>query len=130
MTTYYLDADGDGHAGNISTTICGSPPAKYITGPVDDCYDANPDAFPGQTKWFDVHRGDGSFDYDCLNGEEPKVVKGDLIGCLSCDASCGCATGEFAKTTPPCGPRFDGRSCDSVQWGCQLYPAEKAQYCR
>lgn len=130
MTTYYLDADGDGHAGNISTTICGPAPAKYITGPVDDCYDSNPDAFPGQTNWFDVHRGDGSFDYDCLNGEEPKVVKNDLIGCLSCSASCGCATGEYAKTTPPCGPPFDAHNCDSAQWGCQLYGVDRIQYCR
>jgi hypothetical protein len=32
---------------------------------MDDCYDLNPSTYPGQTEWFQVHRGDGSFDYDC-----------------------------------------------------------------
>ena len=31
----------------------------------NDCYDYNPDAFPGQTASFPVNRGDGSFDYNC-----------------------------------------------------------------
>ena len=35
----------------------------------DDCYDGNADAKPGQTNYFDVHRGD-NFDYDCDNVQE------------------------------------------------------------
>jgi prepilin-type N-terminal cleavage/methylation domain-containing protein len=30
-----------------------------------DCYDSNANAYPGQTAWFSVDRGDGSYDYNC-----------------------------------------------------------------
>ena len=36
----------------------------------NDCYDRNPEAFPGQTKYFPTHRGDNSFDYNCNGVEE------------------------------------------------------------
>ncbi|HYQ00169.1 MAG TPA: hypothetical protein VER96_15945 [Polyangiaceae bacterium] len=130
MTTYYLDADGDGHAVNISTTICGAPPAKYITGPVDDCYDSNADVFPGQTNWFQFNRGDGSFDYNCVNGEEPQVVKGGAIGCLSCNAQCGCATLDFASSTPPCGSAVNSHNCWNGQAGCEFHNLGLNQLCR
>jgi len=48
-----FDGDGDGY------TTC------------EDCYDLNTDAFPGQTEYFEVDRGDGSFDYDCDGSESP-----------------------------------------------------------
>jgi len=111
MKTYYLDADGDGHAVNVSTTVCGPAPAHYITGPVDDCYDLNKDAFPGQTKYFTVQRGDGSFDYNCINGEEAFYKIGDQNGCAACAADCSCATLGVISTAYACGVQFGTGSC-------------------
>jgi hypothetical protein len=37
-----------------------------------DCYDQNAEARPGQTEYFTVHRGDGSFDYNCNGSIEKK----------------------------------------------------------
>ena len=44
----YIDADGDGY------TPCGG-----------DCYDSNPNVYPGSTYWSAADRGDGNFDFDC-----------------------------------------------------------------
>lgn len=121
MKTYYLDADGDGHAVNVSTTVC-TQPAGYITGPVDDCYDSNANAFPGQTGAFSVNRGDGSYDYNCNNLEEPSFKMGDVLGCAVCTTSgtCGCATpGTIAKTAA-CGATFSANTCYGTP-GCGLH---------
>ena len=37
-----------------------------------DCYDSNANARPNQTAYFTVHRGDGSFDYNCNGTVEKK----------------------------------------------------------
>ena len=39
-----------------------------------DCYDCNKDAKKGQTAFYVYDRGDGEFDYDCNNLEEPPAV--------------------------------------------------------
>ena len=46
-TSTVIDNDGDG--------------AGYPT----DCYDSNANAYSGQPEWFETHRGDGNFDYNC-----------------------------------------------------------------
>jgi hypothetical protein len=115
MKTYYLDSDGDGHAVNVATTVCGAAPAKYITGPVDDCYDSNENAFPGQTNAFSVTRGDGSYDYNCNNVEEPTIKKGDAAGCAGCmtttSGACECAAPGTISSTPACGASFGVSVC-------------------
>jgi len=75
---YYDDADGDSYAPNDNKSWNSSP--GPIAGKVrvssalgtNDCYDAAPTsttrahlAHPGQTNYFDVALGNGSFDYDC-----------------------------------------------------------------
>ena len=55
------DRDGDGHSAFAALCSGGFPR--------DDCYDDNADVYPGQAEWFADHRGDGSFDYDCRDGE-------------------------------------------------------------
>lgn len=50
--TYYADTS------NVGTWSAGASPSI-------DCYDTNASAFPGQTTYFALQRGDGSFDYDC-----------------------------------------------------------------
>jgi hypothetical protein len=121
MQTYYLDNDNDQHAVNVSTTVCGPPPANYITGPIDDCYDQSKDVHPGQTSFFGVHRGDGSFDYDCNGVEEIKYITRDPDLCTACTTSgvCGCAT---YRSPPACGGTLKLQSCGILadSPGCYL----------
>lgn len=82
---YYWDLDGDGYGDDaLAEAVCGEPlPGMVRNG--DDCYDGNADARPGQERVFAVHRGDGSFDYDCMGDDlgslwpaTPAVCKGDI----------------------------------------------------
>ena len=73
---YYTDTDGDRYASNSTKradsnlSLSGYVRRSSALG-VNDCYEANPAttnaelAFPGQTQYFSVNRGDGSFDYNC-----------------------------------------------------------------
>lgn len=45
---------------------CPQAPEGYVLD-ATDCYDNNANAYPGSTYCGTVHRGDGSFDYDCTN---------------------------------------------------------------
>jgi hypothetical protein len=105
MRTYYRDADADGHGSAESRTVCGStPPAGFIAGPADDCYDSNKDAFPGQTAYFYVHRGDGSFDYNCNGTPERLHPAGSAVGVSGCTGSC--------TSSSPCNSAGPGRAPD------------------
>lgn len=66
------DADGDGYGDKDAEPVeaCDEIPVGYVAN-ADDCYDGNALARPGQTNTYVVHRGDGSFDYDC-DGVETK----------------------------------------------------------
>ena len=68
---FYYDGDGDTY-GISGQTECWCEDGQYPYTGLDasDCYDNNPDANPDQTAFFNAHRGDGSFDYDCSNSEE------------------------------------------------------------
>ena len=69
--TFYRDADGDTYGDPASTITACVRPTGYRTA-AGDCYDDNPLAKPGQTMWFTVHRGDGSFDYNCDGDGTPR----------------------------------------------------------
>lgn len=85
QTTTLLKAKG-GVANVTTTTTTTLPPCPDadLDGFLDaacgglDCYDNNAAANPLQTNYFTVHRGDGSFDYNC-DGVENK-----LIGTANC----------------------------------------------
>jgi hypothetical protein len=63
--TRYRDSDGDGYGNpSISQSLC--PTAGWVTNNTD-CYDGNSNARPGSTTCSSIHRGDGSFDYNCSN---------------------------------------------------------------
>lgn len=75
-TTFYLDADGDGHGTAASAkAVCGTtPPAGYVASK-DDCCDVGSDAasiFPGQTAFFTSQTTSCSrgWDYNCDNTAE------------------------------------------------------------
>ncbi len=93
------DADADLYAPNATDQLAqDTQPASYsrrssVLG-VDDCYDANANAKPGQTSYFTTNRGDGSFDYNCVSGEE-KFYTGTGP---SCSSSC-CTTDSAGSCT-------------------------------
>lgn len=69
---FFRDDDGDGY-GDATDARCYCQPTAPYTGSVGgDCYDDNANAKPGQTQWFNTHRGDGSFDYNCSGTAELK----------------------------------------------------------
>jgi len=139
------DADADTYpaVGTLAqdTTPGGNWTRRYLYGGnADDCYDSNLNAFPGETTFFGIQRGDGSFDYNCDSTEE-----GDRNGLyvLLCSSVPTCATIEVAgwdTTEPSCGTNgaWDpgGGSCsyDSGSNTCFKSHPESTQigprYCR
>ncbi len=86
-----------------------------------DCFDANAEVYPGQTQYFGVHRGDGSFDYDC-NGQTQLEYGSNACGCQGGGTSCLCnqravldgATGcGTTGTFKPCNNPFIVTSCSA-----------------
>ncbi len=97
----YVDADGDRYAPASGTKTCQAN--SQLAGV--DCYDNNADVYPGQTTFFAVNRGDGSFDFNC-DGVETKVD--------TCIQTFTAPAGSCSETI------FDGRMGyeDSVIPGC------------
>lgn len=78
-TWYYSDLDSDGWGG---AGICACAPTGAYTALLPgDCYDYNASARPGQSLFFTVNRGDGSFDYNCAGGEEPSDTRTTNFSC-------------------------------------------------
>ncbi|MBM4372936.1 MAG: hypothetical protein FJ098_14880, partial [Deltaproteobacteria bacterium] len=101
-TTFYKDSDNDGFgdastAGKCYCQATGS--FKVLT--ATDCYDGNGAAHPGQTQFFAVHRGDGSFDYDC-SGSETKQWTQVAGGCVLLGDLCSGSDG-WNGPVPACG---------------------------
>lgn len=115
--TWYLDQDGDGFgaSGPSDTLGCSSTPpvvtGKKFVQNKTDCYDLNKDAFPGQTKFFTKHRGDGSFDYDCSSSLSYQYPSTTAFACKACGQSglggCNtCAMGLECNSSASCsGPK-------------------------
>ena len=135
---FYYDADGDGFGGSFYPSECWCDPGGN-SGMLNvteggDCMDnaqsQSTSVYPGQTQYFDVDRGDGSFDYDC-NGSEEKF--NDQLGSCTwswgtCDidntgwvgtvpANCG-DTGEFINDDDHCSGFF---KCE-IDQGEVLFP--------
>lgn len=118
------DADGDGFGakGSDPIEVCdGVIPEGHVANH-SDCYDENPDVFPGQTEFFHRDRGDGSFDYDCDGVEE--LERTDMVNSpVICDngVPLGGMPGWRATCTSP-----DGHYCNH-----ELFPpgcGEKAAW--
>jgi len=101
---WYEDADGDGFGDKTKSALGCSSFAPTVAGKkyvanADDCYDANKNAFPGQTQFFNVSRGDNSFDYDCNGQDEKKYVAVSGPLCRDCHgytaASCSLTCGTL-----------------------------------
>lgn len=126
-STWYLDADGDGFGEPGSGVVACSPPAGTVSNDLD-CYDANPNARPGQNGWFAVHRGDGSFDYDC-DGSEQRQWPAPFF----CSGNCDSFAPGWTASVPPCGNTAQyAQACDTVfPSGCEADSVTpRTQACR
>ena len=107
---YYHDADGDGYGGSFYPSECWCEPGGN-SGMLNvteggDCMDntmpQSINVYPGQTEYFDVDRGDGSFDYDCDGTEE--LFDTDTAECswswFTCDVN---VTGWVGGAPSSCG---------------------------
>lgn len=107
--TFYRDADGDKYGDPSQPAHACSTPSGHVDNP-GDCYDKNANASPKQTDYFEQHRGDGSFDFDCDGKERQKSTSVER-GCFrhgnlptgECTANKG-----WVGTVPRCG--------DQGQW--------------
>lgn len=96
------DCDGDGEI--VDTPAC----KAAHPGALVDCYDCNPGAKHGVTEYFIHDRGDGKFDFDCSNLDEPQYDTACGETALTCskpfryDATPGCGKNGllFACTAP------------------------------
>ncbi|GMV11809.1 MAG: hypothetical protein HS104_37715 [Polyangiaceae bacterium] len=78
---WYRDLDRDGYGDRGVSARASKQPPGYVANALD-CYDQNPEAHPGQTRYYEQHRGDGSFDFDC-DGKASKKEELSSGGCRS-----------------------------------------------
>ena len=99
---FYRDADGDGF-GDPKRWVEGCrPPAGYVQND-EDCYDRNPNAYPGQTESFAKDRGDGSFDYDCDGKQSRRMTNRAYCIAAEDGSKCRSASGWLGSKIPKCG---------------------------
>ncbi|MCP4808581.1 MAG: hypothetical protein GY913_35355 [Proteobacteria bacterium] len=125
--TWYRDADGDGYGDGGDVAHSCDMPSGYADN-MSDCYDGSAYAFPGQTDWFDVERGDGSFDYDC-NGAADRV----LTDFGSCDWGSTCVLqthGWWEWSIPDCGEWGEVLDDCDGSWTCNETISTAIQSCR
>ena len=123
---WHLDEDGDGHAGKLADVVgCSDqtpvPPAQYAghkyLQTADDCDDANPDAFPGQTKFFTKARADGTFDYNCDTKAEKKYsLLQSLWSCKSCFTAPPSDAGVVCLSPCLANGRINGYQCNGASY--------------
>ncbi len=132
-TTYYKDADNDGFGDANTPGKCYCQPTgvfKVLT--ATDCYDSNNSAHPGQLNYYTVHRGDGSFDYDC-SGSETKYWNEVSGGCAIFGDLCSGIPG-WSGSVPFCGFSktwlYDCAWNLPFFWECAFDSETRVQKCR
>ncbi len=121
---FYRDKDGDGF-GDPKHWVEGCvPPSGYVQNS-EDCYDDNPDAYPGQTESFATDRGDGSFDYDCDGTQSKRMT--NRAYCVAKEDGSGCrsASGWLERKVPKCGQpgRWKWYECVTLLYRPESEPA-------
>lgn len=89
------DQDGDGHRAMGPT--CGG----------DDCCDADPNVYPGQTAYFTTPTACGGYDYDCDGVATPQY------GLASCQSSVLSCSGDGFNQVTACGVEAPFSVCAS-----------------
>ena len=126
--TYWADVDGDTY-GDSSDAVCTCAPIGTHQATNDeDCYDSNDLAFPGATDWYDQHRGDGSFDYDC---DGVSTQQWTTVGsCTDVDDVCTLEIG-WANTVPSCAHMgFWISGCAHDGFTCVIGGSSETQECQ
>jgi hypothetical protein len=86
--------------------VCGDCPDGSVDNN-EDCYDQNLLVHPGQTEFYTTDRGDGSFDYNCVSGEEPGPLTRPTACVCRMDGDQGFC--DPSGTEPaPCGQKPSG----------------------
>ncbi len=111
-TTCYRDADGDGYGMSTSYLVNQCTCSAGYSTLKNDCYDSNANARPNQAGYFGVHRGDGSFDYNCNGTTDKKYPKNSFgtAATATCFASPPSGTVNFTNDTA-CGVSGSFRLC-------------------
>jgi hypothetical protein len=110
---FHRDSDGDGFGDPRASVLACAPPAGYVEN-AHDCYDRNALAHPGQKDHFAVHRGDGSFDYDCDGTETRRYTSRAYCRVKETGNGCVHASGWEGKgPIPRCGEpaEFSWKHC-------------------
>jgi hypothetical protein len=131
---WFRDSDKDGYGDKKSSVRASRSPPGYVANSLD-CYDSNPDARPGQTRFFAQHRGDGSFDYDCDGhaSEKEQIISGGCkeITLLGIPTHCWADVG-WQGSVPACGKQ--GRwlaDCEIKTLSCSVMKEDRQfQHCR
>ncbi len=131
--TYYEDLDGDGW-GNPDSSVeaCSLPVSGYVEDG-KDCYDLNSAAKPDQASFFLADRGDGSFDWNCDEVEEPEYP--DEATCSSDSEGSTCEGDEgWAEGVPECAVEDDWiKVCNGAvreDGSCSGLTVSQTQSCR
>ncbi|MHB8877990.1 MAG: hypothetical protein ACYC8T_30205 [Myxococcaceae bacterium] len=112
------DVDADTFHAGTGVSTCTGAACPAGTSSLRDCYDSNANAKPGQLGYFDVNRGDSSFDYDC-DGLQSKSPAWDCVtsyaGVAGCVAPSSAYTGQrgYVGASPACGVAGTYRTCAS-----------------
>lgn len=131
---WYRDLDRDGYGDKGVSERSSRQPPGYVSNALD-CYDENPEAHPGQMRFYSQHRGDGSFDFDC-DGKSAKREDVTSAGCRS-STTLGIPTQCWADVgwqgqSPGCGEQGKWLAeCQISTFSCQ--PAKElrqVQECR
>ena len=130
---YFKDADNDGYGDAATPSKCycqATGVFKVLT--ATDCYDSNISAHPGQLNYYTVHRGDGSFDYDC-SGSETKLWTELSGGCAIFGDLCSGIPG-WDGSVPFCGFSktwlYDCAWNLPFFWECAFDAETRVQKCR
>ena len=133
-TTYYRDYDDDGYGDPTNSRCLSSPTGLYTATNANDCYDYNADANPAQTEYFDFHRGDTSYDYDC-DGQEERLY-GWVGTCqYAGGTSCNYNPGWYGSPVPSCGQFNDWITACEFQFEftgstCMVDSSPRTQTCQ
>jgi hypothetical protein len=103
-TDFYMDSDEDGFGVQGPTQCWCEPAYPYSSDNTNDCFDANSDSYPGASGYHQVHRGDGSFDFNCDFNEE-RQYETTYAGCSNWVALTSCNANSYGwnGAIPQCG---------------------------
>ena len=115
---YWPDEDGDGYGDETRSSRCYCDPTDVYTATNDnDCYDDNNAANPSQSAYYETHRGDYSYDYNC-DGSESKETE-QAFSCNYDILSCNDTAGWSTSGGPSCGSSatwYSGCEADLSDW--------------